>query len=77
MRKMQIVMNAQLIIGSVFVIDDPDFARVEVPRMRGNWEISDIDIVSLKGVVVRDFLLKDRFTPACSFALLRALELLP
>jgi len=68
--------NGQLIIGSIYVIDDPDFARVEVPRMRGNWEISHIDIVALRGAVIQDLLLRDQFTPACAFTLMRALEML-
>lgn len=68
--------NAQLIIGSIFTIDDPTFVKTEIPRMRGNWEMSDIDIISLRGLVMKQFLLADQFTPACAFTLTRALELL-
>ncbi len=68
--------NAQLIIGSVFLVEDPEFARVEVPRMKGNWEIDDCDILPLWGSTVRKYVLDDRFTPGCSFTLMRAMELL-
>ncbi|MCD2468708.1 hypothetical protein MBT42_34810 [Streptomyces sp. MBT42] len=68
--------NGQLIIGGVAEIRDPEFARTELSRLVGNWEIRSIFVWDLFGFELSDALLSHRFTPACAFTLAQTRDLL-
>lgn len=67
--------NGQLIVGSMYLMRDLDFAGEEVAKMRGNWEMSDIDALPLGSDQLLEMIRADQFTPACSFTLLRCMEI--